>query len=694
MRLAPRPATSPSTWARRRLPGTDRKVDRSATAPGRPSRSTPATRTPSSSSTTSPTRASCATAPLVEPPFPDGVNVEFVVRRGERHVRCGCTSAGSARPGPAAPVPARSMVAQRPARRRRPGARRTSSTCPAAGYVTERADGHVELTGPAVLVATGEVGPVTDPRARRPRPARGPPPGVAPRPRRGLARHSRSRPRHLLEKAAAALDAGRRATRRTELVRRTQALGHDEHEDVEVCSWSVHMSALHARQRRPRGQDDEWAWLEAARTVLPTARRRPAAMELIDVLATIRQDYRLEPRRVDPAGTLGPRRGAATGHHRGPRARRRGGSRRAGHDRRLRGRRRRDRGRTGVTVRPTASATAAAAKPVVTGLGGAFMISAEAKAAGKDGGYRGWQLYVAGRAGVLGDGRRRGGRRGARLPPPRPGAAGLGGRPGRRAAGRDRRPVRRGVPRLGPAPLRRAGRGRPAGRAARAGRAAPPTRPGWPLFAAWRAQPLPDDGPGRVVQLLHVLREHRGGAHLGAVRSRRAERRWRRSSPAPGDRATPTFFGWPEPLPEVTDELRARLAQAEEATDAQVGPAYAVLDDGAARRPAAAARRPPLPPPGRKPERRRALISGDGPPEFRATLEHDDFCLTTTSTTRRTCSTPSTRLPSTRPTRATTTASSSTSPTARRCAGSPACRPSSRTSPRSSTGSCGSSGSC
>ena len=47
-------------------------------------------------------------------------------------------------------------------------------------------------------------------------------------------------------------------------------------------------------------------------------------------------------------------------------------------------------------------ATARAAAPVVTGRGGGFMISSEAKAAGEDGGYRGWALYLAGRGGVLG----------------------------------------------------------------------------------------------------------------------------------------------------------------------------------------------------------------------------------------------------------------------------------------------------
>jgi hypothetical protein len=223
-------------------------------------------------------------------------------------------------------------------------------------------------------------------------------------------------------------------------------------------------------------------------------------------------------------------------------------------------------------------ATAAAAKPVVTGLGGAFMISSQAKAAGKDGGYRGWQLYVAGRAGVLGE-------VSAEvvtaalgfLHPDRVREAWEGG--------------------LAVAPLsetvtryvevcRAWGRSRYAGlaeadrladllgRVAGAADAA-----GWPLFAAWREQPLPDDGPGRVVQLLHVLREHRGGAHLGAVRA---------SGLTPleaivagdGGAGNAAFFGWSDPLPEVTAELRARLARAEGATDAQVGPAYAVLDDG------------------------------------------------------------------------------------------------------------------
>ena len=47
-------------------------------------------------------------------------------------------------------------------------------------------------------------------------------------------------------------------------------------------------------------------------------------------------------------------------------------------------------------------AAARATREAVVALGGGFMISAEAKAAGKEGGYHGWSLYCAGRGGVLG----------------------------------------------------------------------------------------------------------------------------------------------------------------------------------------------------------------------------------------------------------------------------------------------------
>jgi diaminopimelate epimerase len=90
--------------------------------------------------------------------YPEGVNVEFVVDRGPRHVAmrvhergvgetrscgtgaCAVAVAAARRAGERAPVTYAVDV---------PGGRL---------QVTERADGHVELTGPAVLVAEGELG--------------------------------------------------------------------------------------------------------------------------------------------------------------------------------------------------------------------------------------------------------------------------------------------------------------------------------------------------------------------------------------------------------------------------------------------------------------------------------------------------------------------------------------------------------
>ena len=37
------------------------------------------------------------------------------------------------------------------------------------------------------------------------------------------------------------------------------------------------------------------------------------------------------------------------------------------------------------------------------------------------------------------------------------------------------------------------------------------------LFAGWRAEPLAGDPAGRAYQVLHVLREHRGSAHIVAI---------------------------------------------------------------------------------------------------------------------------------------------------------------------------------
>ena len=102
---------------------------------------------------------------------------------------------------------------------------------------------------------------------------------------------------NLLAKAAVALHQGDRDTAR-DMVLRAQALGHDEHEDVDVCSWSAHMTMFDLVTDVLDESDDEWAWLDAAATVLragPDAAVPEAGrQELVDVLVTVGKDYDLD----------------------------------------------------------------------------------------------------------------------------------------------------------------------------------------------------------------------------------------------------------------------------------------------------------------------------------------------------------------------------------------------------------------
>ena len=219
------------------------------------------------------------------------------------------------------------------------------------------------------------------------------------------------------------------------------------------------------------------------------------------------------------------------------------------------------------------------AGPTVAGMGGAFMISPEARAAGKDGGFRGRELYMVGRGGAIGDAA------------PAAVVASFGfWEPGLVTdaweSGRAKAPVAQTVARY--AEVCRdwgrhrwvdlAGVDRLAELLGAVNDAADAS--GWALYAGWRAVPLPTDAPGRAAQLLHVLREHRGGAHLVAVRTAGLTP-LEAVVAGPGGGRNAAFFGWSEPLPEATDELRSRRARAEELTDELVSPAYAVLDHAA-----------------------------------------------------------------------------------------------------------------
>jgi hypothetical protein len=96
---------------------------------------------------------------------------------------------------------------------------------------------------------------------------------------------------------------------------------------------------------------------------------------------------------------------------------------------------------------------------------------------------------------------------------------------------------------------------------------------GMPLFAAWRAMPLPEDSPGaRAAVLAHLLREHRGQAHLLAVRASGL-------SPLEAIIAGPegetgaTALGWQPPFPQFEPLVRRR-SWAEALTDRIAGDAF------------------------------------------------------------------------------------------------------------------------
>ncbi|CNF27664.1 Uncharacterised protein [Mycobacterium tuberculosis] len=87
---------------------------------------------------------------------------------------------------------------------------------------------------------------------------------------------------------------------------------------------------------------------------------------------------------------------------------------------------------------------------------------------------------------------------------------------------------------------------------------------GLPLFCGWRAEPRPESGPGRLVQVLQVLRELRGGLHLVATTAVGL-------SPleavlADEGEGKARFCGWRGDLPDCA-HLKPRLAEAEQITD-------------------------------------------------------------------------------------------------------------------------------
>ncbi|WP_227982386.1 SCO6745 family protein [Nocardia spumae] len=107
---------------------------------------------------------------------------------------------------------------------------------------------------------------------------------------------------------------------------------------------------------------------------------------------------------------------------------------------------------------------------------------------------------------------------------------------------------------------------------------------GVPLFAGWHALPQAPDAAGRVLQLIHSLRELRGGVHLIAVRASGLspfEAVLIGGSPRADGPTQARLFGWGDRVDatEVTTAMRQRWDAAEALTDELIAPAFAGLDE-------------------------------------------------------------------------------------------------------------------
>ena len=95
------------------------------------------------------------------------------------------------------------------------------------------------------------------------------------------------------------------------------------------------------------------------------------------------------------------------------------------------------------------------------------------------------------------------------------------------------------------------------------------------IYGGLAVQPLPEDLPGRAMQLLVVHRELRGDVHLAAVHAAGIHPKIAHAIRRPNDLAA---FGWPEDV-SVTDNDRARLDAVDVETDAMSAQHYSSLSD-------------------------------------------------------------------------------------------------------------------
>lgn len=209
-------------------------------------------------------------------------------------------------------------------------------------------------------------------------------------------------------------------------------------------------------------------------------------------------------------------------------------------------------------------------------LGGAFGACPKTLRRARQLGLTGWAFYIAGRGGALGD--VASDTVAAALGFIAPDAVHDGWEAARRVDRPDRIAAhslveccRWGRERLAGLP----GLGRLVELAERMVLAADPS--GMPLFAAWRAMGTPDDAlPARAAVLMNLLREHRSGAHLVAVRAAGLTP-LEAIIAGPEGEAAAISFGWQPPYPVRTPLLRRRV-WAEALTDRIAGDAYKALE--------------------------------------------------------------------------------------------------------------------
>lgn len=100
---------------------------------------------------------------------------------------------------------------------------------------------------------------------------------------------------------------------------------------------------------------------------------------------------------------------------------------------------------------------------------------------------------------------------------------------------------------------------------------------GLALYAAINTEKLAEDAAGRALQLIAILREYRGSAHLVALRASGLDSKTAHYMKRPD--MWKQFGYTEEEAPVITDAIQAARAEAENITDRIVEPAFAVLSD-------------------------------------------------------------------------------------------------------------------